>query len=73
MKYARVGEFEVEVSDPYPCRVSIKDSRGNELCFPHTALPDLRYAVDRAIRAARDELRRDGRADKVEEAGDPHS
>lgn len=53
----KVGNVSVEVSSGgHPVWISIKDDRGREVRFDHRDLFDLRYAVDKAIRAARDDL-----------------
>lgn len=55
MALKRIGEFEVEVSPPHPCWVSIKHD-GVEMRFHHEHLRDLEYAVQTAIRQANDML-----------------
>lgn len=46
-----VGEFELEIRGPYPCRVTIKRGEA-QLSLRHDDLRDLEYVVATAIRAA---------------------
>lgn len=46
------GQFEVLVSDPYPCWVSVS-YRGKEVMrFRHDEIMDLAYAIERARQEA---------------------
>lgn len=52
MDQIKVGIFEIEVSDPWPCWITIRSS-GEELGkFSAKHLPDLKFAVARAQQAA---------------------
>ena len=53
MSDIRVGDFEVEITGPYPCWINVKRRSGNTVnslgTFKHTELRDLQYAINRAI------------------------
>lgn len=55
MRTKNVGSFEVEISDPAPCWISIRYS-GDEIVrgLRVDELVDLRYALKRAIELARE-------------------
>lgn len=40
----QVGQFQVEVTSPYPCWITIKTDRG-EIRFSHRDLADLQHAA----------------------------
>lgn len=44
-----IGEFHVEVGEPYPIQVVIRTKQG-QIRFTHKSLADLEYAVQRAMR-----------------------
>lgn len=52
----RVGSFEVEVSGPHPCWVSIRYEGTQLPPIHHRELKDLAYALERAIADARRKL-----------------
>lgn len=49
---SKAGEFEISVSEPYPCWCSLKYGE-KEIRFSHRELSDLKYAVDKAMQEAR--------------------
>ena len=55
----KAGEFEISVSDPYPCWIRI-DFQGQPICrLNHTQISDLQYAVNKAVNKARLKLGKD--------------
>lgn len=50
---SKAGEWEIEVSQPYPCWCQLKIDGNNVLRFTHKELRDLEYVVGRAIFEAR--------------------
>lgn len=52
----KVGRFEVSVWDPYPVWITIRTESG-EIRLSHSELRDLEYAVSRAMRDARQNLK----------------
>lgn len=58
----RVGQFVINVWDPYPINITIQRSgqEDQELTFDHRDLRDLEYAVQAAIRAVNEKLEKVG-------------
>jgi len=56
---AKAGDFEIEVTGPYPAWCEIK-YMGERICsIHHKELSDLRYAVEKAMQIARLKLGKD--------------
>lgn len=56
MRVINVGEWKIEVTEPYPCWVTIHRRDVFIRSFRHDELRDLEYAVKRAIYAASEML-----------------
>lgn len=48
----RAGDFEISVSDPYPCWIKIRYNGDEIVTLRHRELRDLEFAVSRAIAEA---------------------
>lgn len=56
MENINVGPFEIEITGPHPCWVTIKYADMELYHIRHTELRDLQYAVGRAIQTCRNLL-----------------
>lgn len=56
---AKAGDFEIEVTGPYPAWCEIRYGAQRIGTIRHTELSDLRYAVEKAMQIARMKLGKD--------------